>query len=71
MPVSGGGRLRILHWNVHSRKDDRGQPSFGEIAAFVAGQDPDVVSLVEVSEPWAAPGRLTELAPRGGWASVE
>jgi endonuclease/exonuclease/phosphatase family metal-dependent hydrolase len=70
VPVSGGGRLRILHWNVHSWKDDRGQPSFGEIAAFVAGQDPDVVSLVEVSEPWAAPGRLPELARRGGWAWV-
>jgi endonuclease/exonuclease/phosphatase family metal-dependent hydrolase len=69
VPASGDG-LRILHWNVHSWKDDRGQPSFGKIAGFIAGQDPDVVSLVEVSEPWAAPGRLPELARRGGWAWV-
>jgi endonuclease/exonuclease/phosphatase family metal-dependent hydrolase len=62
--------LRILHWNVHSWKDDAGQPSFAAIAGFIAGQDPDVVSLVEVSEPWAAPGRLPELARRTGSAWV-
>jgi endonuclease/exonuclease/phosphatase family metal-dependent hydrolase len=68
--VPGSTTLRILHWNVHSWKDDGGQPSFGEIAAFIAGQDPDVVSLVEVSEPWAAPGRLPDLARQTGSAWV-
>jgi endonuclease/exonuclease/phosphatase family metal-dependent hydrolase len=69
-PVLENPVLRILHWNVHSWKDDGGQPSFGEIAAFIGGQDPDVVSLVEVSEPWAAPGGLPELARRTGSAWV-
>jgi len=69
-PVLANPVLRILHWNVHSWKDDGGQPSFREIAAFIGGQDPDVVSLVEVSEPWAAPGRLPELARRTGSAWV-
>jgi endonuclease/exonuclease/phosphatase family metal-dependent hydrolase len=64
------GELRILHWNVHSWRDAGGQPSFGELAAFITGQEPDVVSLVEVSEPWAAPGRLPELARRTGSAWV-
>lgn len=62
--------LRILHWNVHSWRDAHGQPSFGEIAAFIGDQDPDVVSLVEVSEPWAAPGRLPDLARKTGSAWV-
>jgi endonuclease/exonuclease/phosphatase family metal-dependent hydrolase len=64
------GELRILHWNVHSWRDAGGQPSFGDLAAFIAGQEPDVVSLVEVSEPWAAPDRLPDLARRTGSAWV-
>ncbi len=58
--------LRILHWNVHSWRDPGGRASFAEIAGFIESQDPDVVSLVEVLEPWAAPGRLPDLARRTG-----
>lgn len=62
--------LRLLHWNVHSWRDPAGQPNLESIAGLVADADADVVSLVEVSEPWAAPAALPELARRGGYTWI-
>jgi endonuclease/exonuclease/phosphatase family metal-dependent hydrolase len=62
--------VAVLHWNVHSWRDEDGSPAFATIAGVIADQDPDVISLTEVNEPWAAPGRLADLAQRGGWAWI-
>jgi endonuclease/exonuclease/phosphatase family metal-dependent hydrolase len=65
-PPPGG--LLFLHWNVHSWRDARGRPNTGAVAALLARHQPDVVSLVEVSEPWAAPASLAGLARRAGYS---
>ncbi|PZF80838.1 endonuclease/exonuclease/phosphatase family protein [Jiangella anatolica] len=62
MPVT-----RILHWNIHSWRDDAGVPNVDTVAALVEETDPDVVSLVEVDEPWPRPTRLAGLAERLGY----
>ena len=65
-----GGRLRFLHWNVHSWRDDAGRANLDAVVGLVAKTQPDVVSLVEVSEPWAAPAALPALARGGGYAWI-
>jgi endonuclease/exonuclease/phosphatase family metal-dependent hydrolase len=62
--------LRLLHWNVHSWRDRGGQPNLESVARLIADQDADVISLVEVSEPWAAPTALPELARQGGYTWI-
>jgi endonuclease/exonuclease/phosphatase family metal-dependent hydrolase len=62
--------LLILHWNVHSWRDASGQPNLDVVAGLVAGLGPDIVSLVEVNEPWAAPVSLPELARRTGYSWI-
>jgi endonuclease/exonuclease/phosphatase family metal-dependent hydrolase len=64
---TNGGELVFLHWNVHSWRDESGQPNVAAVAGLIAGHDPDVVSLVEVNEPWAAPTALTEVAGGRTW----
>jgi endonuclease/exonuclease/phosphatase family metal-dependent hydrolase len=61
------GELVFLHWNVHSWRDESGRPNVAAVAGLIAGHDPDVVSLVEVNEPWAAPAALTEVAGGHTW----
>ena len=65
---------RVLHWNIHSWRDDGpdgGRPNADAVAAAIAETDPLIVSLVEVDEAWgAAPGTLGELAGRLGFAWV-
>jgi endonuclease/exonuclease/phosphatase family metal-dependent hydrolase len=68
MRVESGDPLLMLHWNVHSWRDASGQPNLDAVVDLVNETDPDVISLVEVSEPWAAPIRLPELARRTGYA---
>ena len=64
-------RLRFLHWNVHSWRDDAGRANHDAVTSLIADTNPDVVSLVEVSEPWAAPAVLPELAgPDGGYTWI-
>lgn len=62
--------LRILHWNIHSWRDDAGEPNLNAVANLVRATDPHVVSLVEVDESWGTPSTLDELASRSGYASV-
>lgn len=62
--------IRILHWNIHSWRDDAGAPNAGAVAALIEETDPQVVSLVEVDEPWGGPSTVGELAARYGFACV-
>jgi endonuclease/exonuclease/phosphatase family metal-dependent hydrolase len=62
--------LRVLHWNIHSWRDDRDRPNLERVAAVLEATDPAVVALVEVDEAWNSPSKLDELAARCGYASV-
>lgn len=62
-----GDRLRFLHWNIHSWRDDTGRPNEDAVAKLIATVEADVVSLVEVNEPWGAPQALAELAGQAGY----
>lgn len=61
---------RILHWNIHSWRDDAGAPNVDAVGALIAETDPDVVSLVEVDESWGGASVLASLAERFGLAWV-
>jgi endonuclease/exonuclease/phosphatase family metal-dependent hydrolase len=62
--------LLILHWNVHSWRDASDRPNLDTVIGLVAAHNPDVVSLVEVNEPWAAPVSVPELARRAGYSWI-
>lgn len=62
--------LRVLHWNIHSWRDDSCQPNLDAVAELVQTTDPHVVSLVEVDETWGKPSVLNDLAECCGYASV-
>jgi endonuclease/exonuclease/phosphatase family metal-dependent hydrolase len=66
--LGGTGHIRFLHWNVHSWRDTDGGTNTAAVAGLIAETDPDVVSLVEVNEAWGSPGRLKEVADRGGYS---
>jgi endonuclease/exonuclease/phosphatase family metal-dependent hydrolase len=65
--VTDGDSLRLLHWNIHSWRDDAGRPNRDAVAKAIGAADADVVSLVEVNEPWGAPSELTEVAQQAGY----
>jgi endonuclease/exonuclease/phosphatase family metal-dependent hydrolase len=65
-----GDELVILHWNVHSWRDTSGQPNLDAVIGLVTGLNPDVVSLVEVNEPWAAAVSVPELARQAGYSWI-
>jgi endonuclease/exonuclease/phosphatase family metal-dependent hydrolase len=62
--------LRILHWNIHSWRDDAGTSNLESVVNLVRATDPHVVSLVEVDESWGRPSELGEVANRCGYASI-
>jgi endonuclease/exonuclease/phosphatase family metal-dependent hydrolase len=62
--------LRLLHWNIHSWRDDASEPNLEALASLIDEMRPHVVSLVEVDEEWNAPGTLDVLAQRCGYASI-
>jgi endonuclease/exonuclease/phosphatase family metal-dependent hydrolase len=62
--------LRFLHWNIHSWRDDAGAPNVEAVSALIRETGPDVVSLVEVNEPWGAPSVLAEVADACGYCWV-
>lgn len=62
--------LRLLHWNIHSWRDDTGASNLEAVVDLVRRTDPHVVSLVEVDESWGQPSALDEVASRCGYASV-
>lgn len=65
-----GDELFILHWNVHSWLDTSGQSNLDAVIGLVTDLNPDVVSLVEVNEPWAAPVSVPELARQAGYSWI-
>jgi endonuclease/exonuclease/phosphatase family metal-dependent hydrolase len=62
--------LRMLHWNIHSWRDNVGASNLESVVHLVRATDPHVVSLVEVDEPWTGPSTLDEVANRCGYASI-
>jgi endonuclease/exonuclease/phosphatase family metal-dependent hydrolase len=62
--------LRVLHWNIHSWRDDQEAPNLERVADLLEATDPAVVSLVEVDESWNSPSVLDKLAARCGYVSV-
>ena len=65
---------RVLHWNIHSWRDEDGDrpgaPNADAVAAVIAETDPQIVSLTEVDEPWGGPSTLASVAGRLGFAWV-
>ena len=53
---------------MHSWRDAGGAPNGDAVAAVIQQTAPDVVSLVEVNEPWAAPATLGDVAERCGYS---
>ena len=64
--------MKILHYNIHMWTDSDGVPNGDRVEALIKDENPDVVSLVEVDEPWGQPSRLAGIADRLGyhWAFV-
>lgn len=64
------GELRILHWNIHSWRDEAGGSNLDAVANLVQATEPHVVSLVEADESWGQQSALAEVAERCGYASI-
>jgi endonuclease/exonuclease/phosphatase family metal-dependent hydrolase len=62
--------LRVLHWNIHSWRDDHGQPNAEAVTALIREVGPHVVSLVEVNEPLGHPATLAQIADECGYSWV-
>lgn len=64
--------MKILHYNIHMWTDSDGAPNADRVEALIDDEQPDVVSLVEVDEPWGQPSTLAGIAERLGysWAFV-
>lgn len=63
---------RILHWNIHMWTDADGVDNVDRVTDVIGHADPDVVSLVEVDEPWGRPSKLAQMADTLGyhWAFI-
>ncbi len=64
--------MKILHYNIHMWTDADGLPNSDRVQELIKDEAPDLVSLVEIDEPWGSPATLTALADRLGyyWAFV-
>ncbi len=64
--------MKILHYNIHMWTDADGLPNSERVEELIKDEAPDLVSLVEIDEPWGSPATLTALADRLGyyWAFV-
>ena len=60
----------MLHWNIHSWKDDRGAPNQAAVEGLIRDLRPDAVSLTEVSTAWGRPEPLSEISERLGYRWV-
>jgi endonuclease/exonuclease/phosphatase family metal-dependent hydrolase len=67
---SSSGELRILHWNIHSWRDESGMSNLEAVAELMQKINPDIVSLVEVDETWDHTAMLDQLAVRTGYCSI-
>src|ERR1700684_3914745 len=52
----------MLHWNIHSWKDDRGAPNQAAVEGLIRDLRPDAVSLTEVSTAWGEAGARGEVS---------
>jgi endonuclease/exonuclease/phosphatase family metal-dependent hydrolase len=68
--VTSPDELSILHWNVHSWRDEAGRPNHEAVLRLIGQTSPDMVSLVEVNEPWGSPAALRDLARAGGYTWI-
>jgi endonuclease/exonuclease/phosphatase family metal-dependent hydrolase len=59
--------VKLLHWNIHMWRDAQGTDNKHTIAELIDRVAPDVVSLVEVDEPWGHPDGLQWLAAELGY----
>ena len=64
------GRLSVLHWNIHSWKDDRNVPNEAAVEGLIRDLGPDAVSLTEVSTAWGQARPLSEIGRRLGYKWV-
>ena len=62
--------MRLLHWNIHMWRDVEGGDNKQAVAELIDRVAPDVVSLVEVDEPWGRPEGLRWLASELGYRWV-
>lgn len=68
--MAGNGRLSVLHWNIHSWKDDRKAPNEAAVEGLIRDLRPDAVSLTEVSTAWGQAEPLSGIAQRLGYQWV-
>lgn len=59
--------MRFLHWNVHMWRRLDGKPKDREVSEVSGQFSPELVSLVEVDEPWGEPTTLSGLAEELGY----
>jgi endonuclease/exonuclease/phosphatase family metal-dependent hydrolase len=57
----------MLHWNIHSWKDDRNVPNEAAVEGLIRDLRPDAVSLTEVSTAWGQAEPLSEIGRRLGY----
>jgi len=62
--------LRILHWNIHSWRDEDGESNAEAVVGLIVEHTPHAVSLVEVDESWGMPSVLAEVAAKCGYSWV-
>jgi endonuclease/exonuclease/phosphatase family metal-dependent hydrolase len=62
--------VKLLHWNVHMWRDADGHDNTQAVAELIDHVAPDVVSLVEVDEPWGRADGLSSLATELGYSWV-
>jgi endonuclease/exonuclease/phosphatase family metal-dependent hydrolase len=60
--------MRLLHWNVHMWRDVDDAPNHDSLIDLIRDARPDVVSLVEVDEPWGKPSGLERVAAQTGYS---
>jgi endonuclease/exonuclease/phosphatase family metal-dependent hydrolase len=60
----------MLHWNIHSWRDDRNVPNEAAVEGLVRDLRPDAVSLTEVSTAWGQAGPLAAIGQRLGYKWV-
>lgn len=62
--------MKLLHWNIHMWRDADGKDNTEAVTELIRDVAPDVVSLVEVDEPWGRPDGVQRLAIELGYQWV-
>jgi endonuclease/exonuclease/phosphatase family metal-dependent hydrolase len=70
MPHGDAGDVRILHWNIHSWRDEAGTLNTGAVIKLISHTHPHVVSLTEVDETWSTPLILSQVAASCGYTWI-